>query len=617
MQRVDELLEAVEVCRRGKAAPKSFSLSGPSGFTHITHVGRDGAGSGSSSSASPSAASAPAPAAAAAAASPRGAGAVPPPPPTAPVPVSFSLPPNWVQSETPDGRLYFFNELTLQTSWSPPDGAVQQKEGSAASPAPGGGGGLSTVKVHFQTAAMHKVLPLTRGMTTAAVTDKLRDVFSQAKISFADGEYRLFMWHAGKVVHVFEPSQPPLPIFETGPPGTMLMFDSNVDRCASEGKTAFHSGHVYRCKECASTVAHGMCSVCARTCHAGHTLAYSGFSTAFFCTCGIATGAVPCTTSASIKVEPGTGAAPPPPPGVHHFQASASIGALPGESRGRSMTLSVHQHKYPEHPADGSVLQIPIGELIFGEPIGKGSYGAVFHGSWGHYPVAIKRLEVLDSQEDYESELQEYQAESSIMRKLPRHPNVLTLVGITAPPDLCICLELMERRDLASLLKSRETVSVAQQLEWSRGLGAGLRHVHENNIVHRDVACRNVLLDRDYTPKLGDFGLAAPVANASVMTEVALNKWLAPEAIGERTYGFASDCWAYGVCIYEICTGGGIPFSGMDAMQAAMRVANEGLLPDIPQVPESLSVLTLAMQMTFVTDPAQRSTMQEVCQALG
>ena len=79
------------------------------------------------------------------------------------------------------------------------------------------------------------------------------------------------------------------------------------------------------------------------------------------------------------------------------------------------------------------------------------------------------------------------------------------------------------------------------------------------NIVHRDLACRNVLVGEDKKLKISDFGLSRVVPEGdglyvkTVWGRVPW-KWLAIESIMNRQFTCASDVWAYGVVLWEIAT---------------------------------------------------------------
>ena len=78
------------------------------------------------------------------------------------------------------------------------------------------------------------------------------------------------------------------------------------------------------------------------------------------------------------------------------------------------------------------------------------------------------------------------------------------------------------------------------------------------NIVHRDLACRNILVGEDKKLKISDFGLSRVVAGDDVYVKTGMGrlpwKWMAIESIVDRQFTTASDVWAYGVTLWEIST---------------------------------------------------------------
>ena len=79
-------------------------------------------------------------------------------------------------------------------------------------------------------------------------------------------------------------------------------------------------------------------------------------------------------------------------------------------------------------------------------------------------------------------------------------------------------------------------------------------------IVHRDLACRNILIDENKILKISDFGLSRVVPEDEVYTLSTYSRlplrWMAPESIFHRQFNSASDVWSFGIVLWEICTMG-------------------------------------------------------------
>ena len=78
------------------------------------------------------------------------------------------------------------------------------------------------------------------------------------------------------------------------------------------------------------------------------------------------------------------------------------------------------------------------------------------------------------------------------------------------------------------------------------------------DIVHRDLACRNILVGEDKSLKISDFGMSRVVAADDVYVKSSRGrlpwKWIAIESIAMRDFTTASDVWSYGVVLWEIAT---------------------------------------------------------------
>ncbi|OMO85084.1 hypothetical protein CCACVL1_10429 [Corchorus capsularis] len=143
--------------------------------------------------------------------------------------------------------------------------------------------------------------------------------------------------------------------------------------------------------------------------------------------------------------------------------------------------------------------------------IGGGGFGVVYRGVLRDgTQVAIKRLSTESKQGS-----REFVTEINMISNI-RHPNLVELIGCCAEDNHRILVyEYMENNSLASVLLGSKSKYIA--LDWPRrvaiclGAASGLAFLHyeaEPHIVHRDIKASNILLDKDFHPKIGDFGLA-------------------------------------------------------------------------------------------------------------
>ena len=114
-----------------------------------------------------------------------------------------------------------------------------------------------------------------------------------------------------------------------------------------------------------------------------------------------------------------------------------------------------------------------------------------------------------------------------------------------------------------------------------RDAASGVLHLHKENIVHRDIAARNFLLDRHYNVFVTDFGLARIKLAAYAHTKSSLGpvRHMAPESFKKR-YSDKSDSFSFGTFIWE-CTHRDEPFKGLDAFEVATGVVDGSLRLEI------------------------------------
>ena len=152
--------------------------------------------------------------------------------------------------------------------------------------------------------------------------------------------------------------------------------------------------------------------------------------------------------------------------------------------------------------------RIDASEIKLGKQIGAGNFGTVYRGEWNGMSVAIKQLhaDVVSS-----AEKDAFTAEAERMIHIKNHRNIVMLCGVCEiDGNLALVTEFCDGGSLDQALYGKKPLiwKLDAQVSVAIGTSFGLQHLHHQNIIHRDVAARNVLLDRHRTPKLTDFGMS-------------------------------------------------------------------------------------------------------------
>ena len=151
---------------------------------------------------------------------------------------------------------------------------------------------------------------------------------------------------------------------------------------------------------------------------------------------------------------------------------------------------------------------IEFSKLKVKEPkkmLGKGAFGIVYKGEYEGEEVAIKEINgnIID-----EKQIDEFLKECEVMKKLPKHPNILKFIGICNNP-FSILTEFMEKGDLFKYLKNEgNVIEMKQKVKWMIGICSGMEELTKHHIIHRDLAARNCLLNSNLEVKISDFGLS-------------------------------------------------------------------------------------------------------------
>jgi Serine/threonine protein kinase len=177
--------------------------------------------------------------------------------------------------------------------------------------------------------------------------------------------------------------------------------------------------------------------------------------------------------------------------------------------------------------------------------LGRGSYAEIYLAKdvlaspqSPHSQVVIKALNVFlqnDLDADLERTLVENFQNEAIALDRVRHPNIISRLGHGTARDLhgttfhYLVLEYLAGGDLQRLCRERK-ISTRQALNYVEQICAGLRHAHNNGVIHRDIKPHNLLLTADLaTVKIADFGVARMSQSDSPITRVGTNVYAPPE----------------------------------------------------------------------------------------
>jgi serine/threonine protein kinase len=234
--------------------------------------------------------------------------------------------------------------------------------------------------------------------------------------------------------------------------------------------------------------------------------------------------------------------------------------------------------------------------------LGKGGFGEVwlaqdFSGSSSR-EVAVKMP--LDTEIDLDALLQE----ATLWARATGHPNVLEFLAARVfDGQVVLVSEYAPDGSLKDWLKRHggRAPSVEAAVEMTRGILAGLEHLHGRNIIHRDVKPDNVLL-LGATPRLADFGISRVLKSTSKSAVTAgTPPYMAPEAFN-RKRNQQTDLWSVGVMLYQMLSGR-LPFDGNDMAELYGAILNEEPAPLPTAVPEWLRQVVVK---ALTKDPAQR-----------
>jgi serine/threonine-protein kinase len=214
-----------------------------------------------------------------------------------------------------------------------------------------------------------------------------------------------------------------------------------------------------------------------------------------------------------------------------------------------------------------SLDNVFLGRYQVVEALGSGAMGSVFRG-WDprlQRPVALKTIHLgNDLDAERRKELLDTLLREAVALARLSHPNVVAVYDLeNAPEGAFIAMEFVDGINLEKLLWRRGRLSPEEAILVGAAIARGLAAAHEREIVHRDIKPANVLLGRDHSIKVTDFGIAGFLAGAAEQGDMVFGTpgYLPPESLLGQGHGKSGDLFALGVLLYR-CISGVMPFAG-------------------------------------------------------
>ncbi|XP_028672139.1 insulin receptor-like [Erpetoichthys calabaricus] len=289
----------------------------------------------------------------------------------------------------------------------------------------------------------------------------------------------------------------------------------------------------------------------------------------------------------------------------------------------------------PEYVSTGDVYvadgwEVEREKISVLRELGQGSFGMVYEGiakeiirGESETRVAVKTVNESASLR----ERIEFLNEASVMKAFSCH-HVVRLLGVVSKgqPTLVV-MELMSHGDLKTYLRSlrpeaennpgRPPPTLKEMIQMAAEIADGMAYLNFKKFVHRDLAARNCMVAEDFTVKIGDFGMTRDIYETDYYRKGGKGllpvRWMAPESLKDGVFTSHSDCWSFGVVLWEISSLAEQPYQGLSNEQVLKFVMDGGYLDRPDNCPERLHNL---MHMCWQYNPKMRPTFLEIIEML-
>ncbi|PWY70173.1 p21-activated serine/threonine protein kinase [Aspergillus heteromorphus CBS 117.55] len=288
------------------------------------------------------------------------------------------------------------------------------------------------------------------------------------------------------------------------------------------------------------------------------------------------------------------------PDGVRQAEAALSKKAEPRQREVRMSNMSENEVMdrlrsvvSKDNPAESYSKQRKIGQGASGSVyVARVKEHATSHVARELYRQYGPRTQVAIKQMDLRSQpRKELIVNEIIVMKDSQHANIVNFLDSFLQEqsnELWVVMEFMEGGALTDVIDNNPVIQEDQIATICLETCRGLAHLHDQNIIHRDIKSDNVLLDRAGHVKITDFGFCAKLTESKSKraTMVGTPYWMAPEVVKQKEYGPKVDCWSLGIMAIEMIESEP-PYLNEEPLKALYLIATNGT-PRLKK-PEKLS----------------------------
>ena len=185
------------------------------------------------------------------------------------------------------------------------------------------------------------------------------------------------------------------------------------------------------------------------------------------------------------------------------------------------------------------------------------------------------------------------------------HPNIVSVYDVSRSSPEYIVMELIDGITLKQYMERRGQLNWREALHFITQIMKGLSHAHSRGIVHRDIKPQNIMVLRDGSVKVTDFGIASLSNSANTMTQEALGSvhYISPEQAKGNRPDARSDIYSAGVVLYEMLTNR-LPFEGDNAVSVAIQhlssvpLSPREINPEVPETLEKICMKAMASDIS-------------------